>query len=114
MIKHWLTGAAAFAMMTGVALAQGVPSDSSTTTSKAPAVGSYKSSETHMGLDRDGNVTHVKKTYHASASGAHATTRTRTVLPNGAAQMTSHERRTDVPYSGSSTEKKTTTTTMDH
>jgi hypothetical protein len=41
MTRHWLAGAAAFAMMTGVALAQGTPTGTSAAApSTAPAVGS--------------------------------------------------------------------------
>ena len=51
MTKHWLAGAAAFAMMTGVAFAQSSSSDTttttqSTTTMPVPLVGSYSSSKT--------------------------------------------------------------------
>ncbi len=85
MTRHLLAGAAAFAMMTGVAFAQGMPSESSTTTrstttSTVPTVGSYKSSETHWGIDRNGDATHTKKTYHSGASGSTATSKTRTTL----------------------------------
>jgi hypothetical protein len=111
-----LAGAAAFALMTGVALAQGAPTESSTTTrstttSTVPAVGSYKSSETHQGVDHEGNAIHKKKTYHSGASGSTVTSRTRTALPDGS-RTTYREKQTD-PYSGSTTEKKTTTTTID-
>ena len=51
MTRHWLAGVAAFAMMTGVAVAQGMSSKSSTstqsttTTTTPPVAGSYNASE---------------------------------------------------------------------
>ena len=115
MTRHLLAGAAAFALMTGVAFAEDMSSESSTTTrstttTTVPGVGSYKSSETHQGLDRDGNAIHTKKTYHSGANGSTATTRTRTTSPDASERTTYHERQTDSPYSGSTTERKTTTT----
>jgi hypothetical protein len=107
MMRHWLAGAAAFAMMTGVAFAD----DASTTTrsvtkSTVPAIGGYKSSETHRYMDRDENANRMKKSYHSNANGS-IVTRTRTAMPDGSRM--SREKET-VPYSGSSIEKTTTTT----
>jgi len=117
MTRHWLAGAAVFAMMTGVALAQSIPYESATTTrtmtSTVPADGSYKWSETHRGIDRDGNATHTKKTYHSGADGSTVTSKTRTTMPNGDARTTSREKHNDSLHSGSTTQKKTTTTTID-
>jgi hypothetical protein len=108
MMKHWLAGAAAFAMMTGVAFAEDASTTTrSMTTSTAPAVGGYKSSEIHRDIDRDGSATRTKKTYHSNANGS-TVTRTRTVMPDGSRTM-SREKET-APYSGSSIEKTTTTT----
>jgi hypothetical protein len=111
MMKHWLAGAAAFAMMTGVALAEDRPAEATTTTrstTTVPAVESHKWSETHRGTDRDGYATRSKRTYHSNAHGSTVTSRIRTVMPDGSRTM-SRERET-TPYSGSSIEKKTTTT----
>jgi|SRR5580704_4616149 hypothetical protein len=117
MTRHWLAGAAVFAMMTGVALAQSIPSESATTTrtmtSTVPADGSYKWSETRRGIDRDGNETHVKRTHHSGTDGSSVTSKTRTTMPDGDARTTYHEKQTESPHSGSTTQKKTTTTTID-
>ena len=114
MTRHWLAGAAALAMMTGVAFAQDTSSESSTTTrsttSMGPGVGGYNSSETRQGIDRDGNAVDTKKIIHGDADGSTATTQTRTASPDGSALTTSREKQTDTPYSGSTTEKTTTTT----
>jgi hypothetical protein len=116
MTRHWLAGAAAFAMMTGVAFAQDrdrpyEPSTTtrSTTTSRVPAVGSYKSSETRRDIDRDGDATRTKRTYHSGANGSTVTTRTRTESPVGSARTTYRERET-APDSGSTIERKIITT----
>jgi len=112
MMRHWLAGAAAFAMMTGVAFAQDTSSESTTTrstTSTVPAMGSYTSSESHTGIDRDGNTTHKKRIYHSSASGSTVTSKTRTAMRDGSARTTYRHKET-VPYSGSTVEKKSTTT----
>ncbi len=117
MTRYWLTGAAAFAMMTGVAFAQGT-TDSSTitrsTTSTAPAALGHHSSALHRDRDNDryGNMVHTKKIIHHGLSGSSVTTKTRTASPDGA-RTTYREMHTASPYSGSSTEKKTTTTTLD-
>jgi hypothetical protein len=104
-------------MMTGAAFAQGMPSESSTTTrtmtSTVPAVGSYKSTVTHQGADRNGNAITTKKTYHSNANGLNVTSKTRTTSPDGSALTTYHEKQSVSPFSGSTTQKKTTTTTID-
>jgi hypothetical protein len=125
MMRHWLVGAAAFAMMTGVAFAEESSTTTrSMTTSTAPAVGSYKASETHRGIgwgfghhkwreshrdmDRDGYATRMKRTYHSNANGSTVTSKTRTEMPDGS--RTTHREKETTPYSGSTVEKKTTTT----
>jgi hypothetical protein len=134
MTKYWLAGAAAFAMMTGVAFAEGMPSESTTTrsTTTVPAVGSHKSSESHRAIDRDGYATKMKRIYHSDrdgmrrvyhsdgdgmrrvyhggADGWKATSRTLTMSHDGSARTTYRVKQTGSPYSGSSTEKTTTTT----
>jgi hypothetical protein len=113
MTRHWLTGAAAFAMMTGVAFAQGTSETSTTTrstTSTAPGVEGYKSSETRRDNDRYGDEVHTKKIDRHDASGSTETTRTRTESPDGSARTTSREKQTDSPYGGSTIEKKIITT----
>jgi hypothetical protein len=121
MMRHWLAGAAAFAMMTGVAVAdESSTTTRSMTTSTVPAVGSNKSSEHHWGIgsykwgenhrdmDRVGSATRTKKVYHSSANGSTVTSKTRTAMPDGS--RTTVREKEMVPNSGSSTEKKSTTT----
>src|ERR1700719_4265232 len=98
MMRQWLAGAAAFAMMTGVAFAEDRPAESSTTTRSTttstvpgigsgklviPDVGSYKSTETRRDVDRDGYATRTKKTYRGGAKGSTVTSKTRTAMPDG-------------------------------
>jgi hypothetical protein len=109
MMRHWLAGAAAFAMMTGVAVAEDSSTTTrSTTTSTAPAVGSYKATETHRGIDRDGYAARMKRFVHRNANGSTVTSKTRTEMPDGS-RTTTREKET-TPNSGSTIEKKTTTT----
>jgi len=113
MMRHWLAGAAAFAMMTGVALAEDRPSESSTTTrstttSTVPSRGNYKSSETRRDNDRDGNATRTERTYRSDARGSTVTSKTRTEIPDGS--RTTYRERETTPYSGSAIEKKIITT----
>jgi hypothetical protein len=111
MTRHWLAGAAAFALMTGVAFAADTGSSTttrSTTTSAVPAVGTYQSSETHRGNDHDGYMARMKRFVHRNANGSTVSTKTRTTTPDGS-RTTVREKET-TPLSGSSIEKKTTTT----
>jgi hypothetical protein len=125
MTRHWLAGAAAFAMMTGVAFAEESSTTTrSMTTSAVPSVGSYKSSETHRGvgwglghykssetrrdMDRDGYATRTKKTYRSNANGSTVTSKTRTEMPDGS--RTTYREKETAPNSGSTIEKKSTTT----
>jgi hypothetical protein len=120
MTKYWLAGAAAFAMMTSVAFAQGMSSESSTstqsTTSPVPAVGSYNSSETQHSTDSNGNATDKSKTFHSGMNGSHATSSSTTVSPDGSEQSTYHEHQATAPDDGLAISKKssTSTTTIDH
>jgi hypothetical protein len=123
MTRYWLAGVAAFAMMTGVAFAEGVPSESSTTTrstTTVPAVGSYKSSESHRAIGHHGYATKMKRIYHSDgdgmrrayhggADGWKATSRTRIMSHDGSARTTYRVKQPGSPFSGSSTEKTTTT-----
>ncbi len=113
MTRHWLAGAAAFAMMTGLAFAQGTSETSTTTrstTSTAPGAEGYHSSANRRDNDRYGDEVHTKKIDHHDANGSTAITRTRTTSPDGSARTTSREKQTDTPYGGSSVEKKIITT----
>ena len=114
MTRHLLAGAAAFAMMTGVAFAADTESSTTTrsvTTSEVPAVGNHESREVHRSVDHDGYMARMKRFVHRNANGGNGSTvisRTRTTMPDGT-RTTVRERET-TPLSGSSIEKKTTTT----
>jgi hypothetical protein len=111
MTRHLLAGAAAFAMMTGVAFAADTESTTTTRSTATPAVGNYQSSETHRGNDHDGYMARMKRFVHRNANGGNGSTvssKTRTTMPDGS-RTTVREKET-TPLSGSSTEKKTTTT----
>jgi hypothetical protein len=110
MTKYWLAGAAAFAMMTGVAFAEESSTTTrSITTSAVPAVGNYKSSETHRGIDRDNRYAiHMQRSFHNGANGWKASSKTRSVMPDGS--RSTYRVKETGPYSGSTVEKKTITT----
>jgi hypothetical protein len=110
MTKYLLAGAAAFAMMTGVAFAEESSTTTrSMTTSPVPAVGSYKSSETHRGIHRDNRYAiHMKRSFHNGEHGWKASSRMRSVMPDGS--RSTYRVKETGPFSGSTVEKKTTTT----
>jgi hypothetical protein len=120
MTKHWLAGAAAFAMMTGVALAQSDSSDtrtstqSNTTTNNPSAPGSYNASKVQKTTDGDGDKTVHSQTYKSNADGTSAASSTRTRTDDGSRESTSHEERTNAPVDDTTTTDKTSTTTTDH
>jgi hypothetical protein len=103
-------------MMTGVALAQGMSSESSsstqsTTTTVVPPVGSYNSTETRRSTDSNGVETDKSSSYNSGPNGSKATSSSRTSSPDGSVQSMSHEKQTESPDGVSTTSKKTTTTT---
>lgn len=122
MTKHWLAGAAAFAMMTGVAFAQSVSTESSSTQSKTittapapvPAVGTFNSYETRQNTDTNGTATDTSKTFESGPAGSKATSNSRIMSRDGSEQTTSHDTRTDVPGVGTTINKSSTTTKIDH
>jgi len=99
MTKAWLAGVAAFAMMTGVALAQ---SSSTTTTTVVPGVGEYSSHRSERTIDSYGGQTDRSTTYSTGNGGTERRdTTTRSSGPY-------------VPYApyGDSTTTHSTTTTI--
>src|SRR5579862_9897791 len=118
MTKHLLAGAAAFAMMTGVAFAQSMSSDTSTsiqsttTTTTAPAAGSYNSYETHRSTDTNGDTSATSKTYQSGPAGSKATSDSQMTGPDGS-QRASHEIETKSMDGGSTMSKQTSTTTIE-
>jgi hypothetical protein len=118
MTKHLLAGAAAFAMMTSVAFAQGMSSGSSsstqsttTTTTTAPAVGNYNTYENQHSTDAKGIATDTSKTFESGPAGSKSTSNSKVTSPSGVEQSASQELRTNTPDGGSTMSKKTTTTT---
>jgi hypothetical protein len=111
MMKYWLAGAAAFALMSGAALAQSVSTQSTTTvTTPAPVVNSYSSTRTQHSTDSNGNTTDKTSSYQSGPDGSKAMSKSQTVAPDGSVQSTVKEKRVD-PMQGSTYEKQTTTTT---
>jgi hypothetical protein len=114
MTEYLLASAAAIALMTGVAFAQGIPPESSTTqtttTSPALPAGSFKASVTQHGVDSDGNGIDTKRTYHSGPDGTSVTTRGRSTSPDGSTQTTYKEHRSDSPDHDPAMDSKTTTT----
>jgi hypothetical protein len=113
MTKTLLAGIAAFAMMTGAALAQDSSSYSSqtTTSTPAPVTGSYHSSETQKTMDSNGVQTDKTKSYSAGDNGTAASSSSQTTAPDGSQLNTYHEERAAAPTGDSST---TTSTTIEH
>jgi len=118
MFKTVCAGAVALAMMTGVALAQGMSSDTTTSTSStgtmvAPAVGSYTSTKSQKSIDANGVQTDKSQTYTSGANGSKASTTTRTTEPDGSQTSTQRDERSVSP-AGDTTTNRTTTTTVTH
>ena len=111
MMKYWLAGAAAFAMMSGVALAQGVSTQSTTTVTTPPPVSTYTTTQTQRSTDSNGTTADKMSTYQSGPGGSKEVSKSQTVAPDGSMEKTYQEKRVD-PLQGSTTyEKKTTTTT---
>ncbi|HEX4111151.1 MAG TPA: hypothetical protein VH020_01320 [Stellaceae bacterium] len=110
MTKFWLAGVAAFAMMTGTALAQDTSSDTTTTTHSA-GMGSSSATKSRETVDSDGTQTDKSKSYTRDSSGIHARSDTQTVAPDGTVRSTSHDEQTASPGDDTVTRSRTTTTT---
>jgi hypothetical protein len=117
MMKYWLVGVSAFTMMTGVALAQGTLSDTtsstqSTTTTIAPQVGAYSATKSQKTIDSNGTETDRNQSYSSSAGGSRASSSSRTTGPNGSQTNMQRDERTVSPYGDSTTTNSTSTTTV--
>jgi hypothetical protein len=116
MTRYWLAGAAAFAMMTGVALAQGMSSEttnstSSTTTTIAPIVGTYSSTSTQRTIDSNGNAVDESRSYETGTGGSSSSSSSQTISPDGSQLNSVQVEKSVTPDGGSTVSKKTTTTT---
>jgi hypothetical protein len=115
MTKYWLASTAALAMMSGVALAQTAPFDSSTTTQStttttvAPLIpGTFSSSKTQQTIDGNGTETDKTQTFKSGSGGTDATSSMQTKAPDGSSVSTFHEEGKSPAGDSSST----TTTTI--
>jgi hypothetical protein len=93
MTKFWLVGVAAFALMTGAALAQDTSSETTTTTqsTNGSETGGSSSTQTRQSVDSDGVQTDKSKSYTRDSNGIHARSDTRQVAPDGSERTVSHE-----------------------
>jgi hypothetical protein len=114
MTRYWLASAAAFAMMTGVALAQGMSSQSttsSTTSTTVPVVGSYSATETQRTIDSNGNQIDKSRSYQTGSGGSSSSSSSQATSPDGALQIDRHEENSVSPDGATTVTRKTTTTT---
>jgi hypothetical protein len=116
MMKHWLAGATALAMMTGAAFAQGMSSDTtistqSTTSTPVPLTGSYSSSKTQKSTDSNGAETEKNQTFTSGSGGSNASSSMRTTTPDGSQMNTYHEERAVSPPADTTTTSHSSTTT---
>lgn len=82
MTKYLLAAATAFALMSGVAVAETTSSDSTTTTIVAPPVGTLSTSRTEHTIDSNGTRTDTKRsTYRNDAGVAEDVHTTKTIYP---------------------------------
>jgi hypothetical protein len=110
MTKIWLVGAAAFTMMTGVAFAQSASTSTQSTTTIAPAEGTYHSSETQKSTDSDGTATDKTQTYKSGPGGSKATSSSHTTSSDGSEQSTYKEKHVDDPAVDTTVNKSSSTT----
>src|SRR6185437_15125353 len=70
MTKYLLAGAAAFALMSGVAFAQSsISTQSTTTTNGAPVNEGYSVNKTQKAIDSNGNEINKSRAYESGAGG---------------------------------------------
>jgi hypothetical protein len=96
-MKHLLAGAAALALLSGVALAQGVPGSGSSTTSVTSGPSGSSTTTTKQGTGWNGNAVTKQDTYKEGGAGSSET----------------HSKTETDPASGGTTTSKTTTTKPD-
>lgn len=73
MTKHLLAGVTAFALLTGVALAQGVPGTGSSTTTVTGGPNGSSTTTTKQGTGWNGNSVTKQDTYKQGAAGSSET-----------------------------------------
>jgi hypothetical protein len=118
MTRSWLAGVSAFAMMTGIAFAQGTSdttiSTQTTTSTPAPAVGSFSSSKSQKTIDSTGTEIDKSQSYTSGSKGTDASSSTQTTAPDGSVLSASHLEHTASPGGDTTTTSHTTTTTIEH
>ena len=89
MSRYWLTSAAAFVMMSGVAMAQsGMPgsttsTQSTTTTNTAPLSDSFSATKTKKTIESDGTEVDKSKSYKSDPSGSSTSSSMKVETPDG-------------------------------
>jgi hypothetical protein len=116
MTKFLLAGASAFALMTGAAFAQGMSTDTSTSTQSttsttAPVMGTYNATKSQKAIDSDGTESQKSQTYSAGMGGTKATSNSSTTSADGSQQNSSQQERTSSPMGGTTSSSHTSTTT---
>jgi hypothetical protein len=121
MTRFIVSGMTAFALMAGVAMAQGVYPDSSTSTRSsttttttiipvAPSVGNYNSSTWQKSIDSNGTEVDKKQTYSNDSNGTTASSSRQTTTSDGVQRNTTYDEKTTSPR-GETTSSHTSTTT---
>jgi hypothetical protein len=113
MTKHWFAGAAALAMLAGVAAAQTTIDTTISKTVIAPAAGTVSSSKTQTTVKPDGTQTDKTQTYDSGSGGASSSSSTKTTAPDGSQENSWRQEWTSPrPAKESNTSTTTTTTTI--
>jgi len=113
MKKHVFAGVAAFALISGTAMAQqGVLTDTTTVTrqSTVPVPEGFTSQKTEKVINSNGVETSKTQTYSSGVTGSTATSATQTVAPDGTVTKSTQEERTSTPLGETTSMSKTTTT----
>lgn len=113
MTGYWLASAAAFAMISGVAFAQGAPGgttetqSTTTTTNSAPVIGSYSASRTQKTIDANGNEIKKSETYESGNGGTSARSSVQTNAPDGSSMNTYRREQSSTTTGNTTTTTKT-------
>jgi spermidine/putrescine-binding protein len=99
MLKPFIAGAAALALMTGLAFAQEEQTTREKTTVEGENGRAVEAQKSERTTDAFGNQSTAQKSYEKAET------------PNGSEESRSREERTESPNGGSSSSRETTTTT---
>ncbi len=112
-MKRVFAGIAAFALLSGTAMAQqGVLTDTTTVTrqSTVPAPEGFTSKTTEKVINSSGVETNKVQTYSSGVAGSKSSATTQTATPDGSVTKSTHEERTSTPLGETSATSRTTTT----